>query len=216
MKPLAALGLLSLMLLLHPGCARAAATTQEAPSIASQAQPPPPPAPGPSPVDLSTPRAAVLSFLTGVYRGDAEAALASCLGTDEQRELVRKGARAFAAVRRLKAGYEKRFGETLEIPGFPSETGDFAREVANMSLSQHGDEAMVGPMLKVHEQRGQWKVLPAALTDQWAGNVPLLDKIAAATAELADELEAGKYATKEAFDSAVEAKLGGVHADAPE
>jgi len=208
------LGLLSLMLLAHAGCAGARAPHTR-PSKASQAPAAPSPAAAPSPVDLSTPRAAVLSFLTGIYRGDAETALASCLGNDEQRELLRKVARAFAAVHRLKAGYEQRFGETLEIRGFPSASDDFAREVARMSLTQDGDEATVGPMLKVRKQGGRWKVLPDALTDQWAGNVPLLDTIAAGTAELADELQAGKYATKEEFDKAVEAKLEKVQPDVP-
>jgi uncharacterized protein (TIGR03067 family) len=158
-------------------------------------------------VDLSSPRSAATTFVLGIYTGDADAVLASSLGTEEQRRVLVKAARGFAAIHRLRTAWRQRFHETPHMRGFPPDTDELAKSLAEVEVTEDGDGATVGTQFKVRREGGKWRVVPGALADTWGMDVPRLDGLAEAFGGIADDLEAGKYATKEEADKAIELKM---------
>jgi uncharacterized protein (TIGR03067 family) len=160
-----------------------------------------------TPIDLSTPRAAATSFMVALYSGDADGALASSVWTDDQRQSLVMAARLYAAFQRLRAATQRRFDQPYHIRHFPADVDAIRQGLADVEVDQKGDEATVGQgTLQLRRAGGKWKVKAGVQADGYATQSTLLKGLSDVLGETAEEVAAGKYASFEEMEKAIDGK----------
>src|SRR5262245_45712792 len=172
--------------------------------------------------DLSTPKAAAMSFAKAMEAGDADGAKAATLSDAENQELVTILAGMISNVNKLREAAKAKFGEEAsnQIAG-NMKTMDMAKQLEDSEVKEEGETASInstksaGNPVKLKKVGGDWKVdmtgsiAGAPGGGQIAQQLPFLKAVGAAMGDLATEIKDGKYATIEDAKSAMQTKMMG-------
>jgi hypothetical protein len=181
-------------------------------------------------VDLTTPKAAVRTMFAAVETADSSALRNSFFAsTDTERDLVTAYAELIVAARHLRDAARDKFAPDNAAPPNPAMIRDGSlpggpgpedeQEIARATVQIHGDTATVQlpnrpTLIELRQTDGQWRidladyaaVQPAQLTEQAEVNHDL----AAALDEASEEITAGKYASAQEAESAIQQKIHAV------
>jgi hypothetical protein len=185
-------------------------------------------------IDLSTPQAAVKTMLAAEHGSDSQA-LRACLyaATDPQRDLVAAYADLILAGRHLQDAARTHFStETVppsNVPPNPAAVQDgllakgpgleMPEQVDSAQVESNGDTATVQlpdrpTPIQLHNTAGQWQVDLTDFTttspDQLAEQTQVNHDLADALNQAAEEITAGKYASAQEAESAVQQKIHAV------
>ena len=170
------------------GADRAPAATQPGPTTAPT-------------VDLSTPKAALLSYHRAMQYGDVAGVKASVVVEPEGEPVLEAITNWQGALRVLKEVGRQRFGDAAKVFDDPVAAVTEA-DLAKLTPVVHGDEATVAlgagkPTMKLARAGGQWRLDVRGLSEGGMGK--LVAKIMNAKAPVArkvtEELRSGRYAT---------------------
>jgi hypothetical protein len=170
--------------------------------------------------DRSTPQGAAKAFYAAVDQADRAAIRAAMLTENEQQE---KLADAFADVivagRKLAQAARAEFGEAGEALGQGMvDRGDIER-IDDAAVKVQGDTATIEVVnslmpLKLRRVEGVWKLVVMDYAGASPQNLPkqivLLQNIASALDEAAEEIASDKYSTAADAEAAITAKLNNV------
>jgi hypothetical protein len=167
-------------------------------------------------VDLSTPKAAAKTFGQGLSDGDAETVKAAAIANEDQVKALEALVRAVSNFKKVEEAAVAKFGDagkSIANPGSMS-IGDELAKIDTAEEKIDGDSATLTPAestqpLQLRKIDGQWKVDFAAMpgSEQAAEALPMINAMADAATELADEISADKYKTAEEAKTALKQKL---------
>jgi hypothetical protein len=151
--------------------------------------------------DLSTPQAAVKSYVSAMKAGDAAGMKASITGGDPQ--LVDAIVNAQVSRKKLEDAAVAKFGEEGRSMASGGDSQANYDKLADADVKQDGDSATVTPKdhslpgggIVLKKVNGDWKIDMSATPgmDQMAAMLPMISKMSGMNDELAGEISAGKY-----------------------
>ena len=148
--------------------------------------------------DLSTPKSAAKSFGEALQNGDAAGVRDASL--NGKPELVDGMCNMMKSTKALHDAAVAKFGPDGESLGMGKQA-DFTKQLENAKVEENGDSATItasdGKPVTLKKADGDWKVDFASMPamDAALKMLPMMAKMATANQDLADEIEAGKYAT---------------------
>ena len=167
--------------------------------------------------DLSTPKGAAKSFAKALENGDAESAKAASTGGDPK--AIESMAKTFGAMKKLQDAAVAKFGEEgKSVAGGPGggkggNMAEMSKKVDEATEQITGDTATLttkdgGEPLKLKKVSGDWKVDVTQMGGDMAKEgQPMMDAMAKAAGETADEINAGKYKTAKEAQTALGGKM---------
>lgn len=194
-------------------------------------------APAPLPnVNLSTPDAAALAYLTAIQRGDARTAQALSLGTPEQEQWPLALATLVDGMRRFDNALYDRFGRIIEqvhtdmndaLHGLADEPVDVIRngqesddgKTARIDPKHQGFTSHFQPSIYLKRDKEGWKVLlretygegvPADRLPELSRNFGRYRQSGDAFKAVANEIRAGRYKTIDEASVALGKRLAAI------
>lgn len=174
-------------------------------------------------VDLSTPKSAARSLFLAVERGD-EAALREMFFVADpadatQRDLVAAYAHLIIQGKRLSDAGSRKFPGAADALAQGIVSAEELKRVDGAKVEESGDTAKLtldGRMREMRFRRtgNQWRLVVAetdtASDKNLSEQIELVREFAAAIGETADEIDAGKYATVQEAELALQSKANAV------
>jgi hypothetical protein len=166
--------------------------------------------------DLSTPKAAAMSFADALQAGDVAAAKTAAVGDAQNQDLVSTLAEVAAQNAKLREAAKAKFGEEASKKIAKKMTSEeLAKQLDEAEIKENGDTATItskenpGNPLTLKKVDGQWKVdmLSGAAGAQTAQQLPLIKAFGTLMSELATEINDGKYKTVDEAQSAMQTKM---------
>jgi len=176
--------------------------------------------------DLSTPKAAAMTFGRALEQGDAAAALAAADAGGTERDLVEAMAQSSSGMKRLLAAAHAKFGDDAKRLEMLHSPTDIVKTLRDADVAEDADRATVTSKdghdsLQLHRRDGEWKVdIGALIRGQDVSHaIPVFHAAGVATNKVADDIESGKCASIDAVIAEVgvqmNAQLPGAHGTQP-
>ncbi len=169
--------------------------------------------------DLSSPRSAARSFYEAAERGDADAIKQILSGdTDLERELGDAYAKLIVSSRRFADAAKKRYGGAADAIAQGAFPAGEVEKIDSATLKETDDTATlqissITKPLTFRRTDAGWRLVLTDLTsapDKLEGQVELTRGLADAFSDLADDVTAGKYATVQDAETAIQQRINDV------
>ena len=170
--------------------------------------------------DLSSPKAAAMTFAKAVEAGDVQAAKAAAINEGENAQLIETLTEVAANVNKLRDAAKAKFGDGAaeQFVGNRKPLEEMSKQLDKAEVKQDGDSATISSAdqpgsTKLKKIGSDWKVdLAASLKDspqsaQIFQQLPFLKAIGVAMGETAGEISADKYKTVDEAKQAMQAKM---------
>jgi hypothetical protein len=166
--------------------------------------------------DLSTPKAAAMTFAKALEAGDAATAKASAVGDAQTQDLVGALAEVAAQNAKLREAATAKFGaEASAKISRKMSSEDLSKQLDASEIKEDGDTATItsketpGNPLTLKKVDGQWKVdmLSGAAGPQLAQQLPMIKSFGGVMSELATEITDGKYKNVDEAQTALQTKM---------
>lgn len=164
-----------------------------------------------------TPREVVTKFAKAFETGDVEGVKAVSISNPQMDKALPIFLPVLAAMKKLQDAAAEKFGaESKTVMGSMDKIGDFSKNIAEGEIKENGETATLTvkdakePLI-LKRVNDNWKVDLASLKmnvtdEEIARQTPIMQAMAKAALESADEIKAGKYKTAKEAKDAFEAK----------
>jgi hypothetical protein len=165
--------------------------------------------------DLSTPKAAVKTFVQALANGNVEMAKAAAITDEQQANMLELMTTMTGSMKKLTDAAVAKFGEAGEtISGQKMKMGENLKQIDESEVKIEGDVATIMPKdqkqpVKLKKQDGQWKVDMASMpnVERLAEAKPMITAMVNAANATATEINADKYKNVEEARTAFRAKM---------
>ncbi len=172
--------------------------------------------------DLSTPKAAAITFTRALEQGDTTTALAAANAGGIERDLVEAMAESSSGLKILEKAANAKFGDDAKRMNTLRGPSNIVSLLMDADVDENGDRAKVvskngQDSLQLQKTNGQWKVDIGALVrgQDISHAVPMFVAAGQATRKVADDINSGKCTTVDAalmeMATEINARMPGRH-----
>jgi len=165
--------------------------------------------------DLSSPKAAVKTFVQALANGNVDLAKSAAITNAQQAQLLELMTQMTGSMKKLTDAAVAKFGEAGEtISGQKMKMGENLKQIDDSEVKIDGDNATILPTnqkepVKLKKQNGDWKVDIASMPnlDRLAEAKPMITAMVSAANATATDISAGKFKDVEEARTAFRSKM---------